>query len=131
MKTIINSRITQTQRRPSWRNRTIVPVNNVIKVKVDEEQGGSGEGSVTVNKGGSVRRKISSSGTEDDLVKSDEELISKFTPASSRSYILDLSTVTWIDRSGCSLLEWISREVSLSALVLPLHLEVSQNLLLV
>ena len=86
---------------------------------------------MTVNKGGSVRRKISSSGTEDDLVKSDEELISKFTPTSSRSYILDLSSVTWIDRSGCSVVEWISREVSLSALVLPLHLEVCMNLLLV
>ena len=107
------------ERRQSWKERSIVP-SKLVKVKLDEEDGKSGHETKFNDLCSAYRNRFSTS--EEDEVKTEDKLFSS--SLMSRSYVLDLSNVTLLDRAGCAIIDWCSKELSLSGLVIPLHLEV-------
>ena len=71
-----------------------------------------------------TRRRSSKSSTDEEIVKSDEDLLPASIQQLPWDVLLDLSHVTWMDHTGCCLVKWVSREHRLGGLVLPSHLEV-------
>ena len=110
----------------------VTPVN-VVKVELEEEEEDQGLKGLRELKDADTsswrtRRRSSKSSTDDNILKKDEDPLPG--PGSLMSQlpwdvVLDLSHVTWLDDSGCSLVNWVAREHRLGGLVLPPHLEVT------
>ena len=108
----------------------VTPVN-VVKVELEEEEDQGLKGLRELKDADTsswrTRRRSSKSSTDDNILKKDEDLLPG--PGSLMSQLpwdvlLDLSHVTWLDDTGCSLVTWVAREHKLEGLVLPPHLEV-------
>ena len=109
----------------------VTPVN-VVKVELEEEEDQGLKGLRELKDADTsswrTRRRSSKSSTDDNILKKDEDPLPG--PGSLMSQlpwdvVLDLSHVTWLDDSGCSLVTWVAREHRLGGLVLPPHLEVT------
>ena len=111
----------------------VTPVN-VVKVELEEEEDVGLKGLRELKDADTsswrTRRRSSKSSTEDNILKKDEDLLPG--PRSLMSQlpwdvVLDLSHVTWLDDTGCSMVTWVAREQRLGGLVLPQHLEVTHH----
>ena len=107
----------------------VVPVN-VVKVELEEEAQGLSELKDPDTSSWRTRRRSSKTSTDDNILKKDEDLLPG--PGSAMSQlpwdvVMDLSHVTWLDDTGCSLVTWVARGHRLGGLVLPPHLEVTTD----
>ena len=107
----------------------VLPVN-VVKVELEEDAQGLSELKDPDTSSWRTRRRSSKTSTDDNILKKDEDLLPG--PGSAMSQlpwdvVLDLSHVTWLDDTGCSLVTWVARGHRLGGLVLPPHLEVTSS----
>ena len=136
LKSLIQVQLGKSRRLIPKQSNKVAPLT-VVKVKLDEEQGLSKMKDPDTGSWSTRRRSSSSksprledlipqkSTLDEDVLKSDEELLpGPGAPQPLWDVILDLSAVTWLDDTGCSLVTWVAREQRLAGLVLPQHLEV-------
>ena len=140
LKSLIQVQLGKSRRLIPKQSNKVAPLT-VVKVKLDEEQGLSKMKDPDTGSWSTRRRSSSSksprledlipqkSTLDEDVLKSDEELLpGPGAPQPLWDVILDLSAVTWLDDTGCSLVTWVAREQRLAGLVLPQHLEVRTSL---